>query len=272
MDISKIIQEVENVDPEVYDRIDQRRNVIKNFMNFSSKIAIAAVPIALGTMFNKAYAGSNVSGKIMDVLNFALSLEHLEYRFYETALSNADFIPKKDNINVIRDHEKAHVRFLQQTITAANGTPVAEAKYDFTAKGLYPNVFTDYAQFLSVAQAFEDTGVAAYKGQAGRLKPNNDLLEAALRIHSVEARHSAHIRFARRMNGFDTTVKPWIIGNDNTKGTALAPIYKREAKHRKLIFNINNIGGYKTGNAGTSSFDQQLHMNEVLDILKPFMA
>lgn len=113
--------------------------------------------------------------------------------------------------------------------------------------------------------------IAAYKGQAGRLKPNNDLLEAALRIHSVEARHAAHIRFARRINGFDATVKPWIIGNDKTKGP-LEPTYKREAKHVKVIFSINNIGGYKTGNAGTSSFDEQLHMNEVLDIVKPFMA
>lgn len=159
MDISKIIEEVENVDPEVYDRIDQRRNVIKNFFNFSSKIAIAAVPVALGSMFNKAYAGSNVSGKIMGVLNFALGLEHLEYRFYETALSKCGLVPKKDNINVIRDHEKAHVKFLQQTITAAGGTPVAEGAYDFTAKGLYPNVFSDYAQFLMVAQAFEDCSI-----------------------------------------------------------------------------------------------------------------
>ncbi len=270
MNISNIIKEIENTDEEIYQRIDPRRKTIKNFLSFGSKLALTSVPLALGGLFNKAYG--RVPERILDILNFALTLEHLEYRFYETALSKSNLIPSKDNIKAIRDHERAHVKFLQDTITASGGTPVAEGNYDFTGKGTFPNVFTDYKEFLTVAQAFEDTGVGAYKGQAGFLKSNNDILQAALQIHSVEARHAAHIRFARRLAGYDPKVKPWIIGNDNSQGTPYAPIYKREDRHRQVLFNINNIGGYKTGNAGTSSFDEPLHKSEVLKIVTPFLA
>ena len=269
MNVSNIIEELENTDSEFYNRIDKRRTVIKNFMQVGSKLALATVPLALGSLLNKAYG--KVPDKILDVLNFALTLEHLEYRFYETAINTNKLIPAKDKINVIRDHEKAHVKFLQDTITQSGGKPVDEGKYDFTAKGTFPNVFSDYPQFLLVAQAFEDTGVAAYKGQASKIKKSNEILEAALRIHSVEARHAAHIRFVRLTSGFDTKIRPWIIGNDNTKGTPLAPIYKHEKEHRQVLFNINGIGGYKTGNAGTSSFDEPLHKEEVLNIVAPFM-
>ncbi|MGI9113912.1 MAG: ferritin-like domain-containing protein, partial [Chthoniobacterales bacterium] len=62
--------------------------------------------------------------------------------------------------------------------------------------------FSNYRTFLELAQTFEDTGVAAYKGQATNLITSSKLLTAALRIHSVEARHAAEIR---RLRG----EKPW---------------------------------------------------------------
>jgi rubrerythrin len=50
---------------------------------------------------------------------------------------------------------------------------------------------------LALAQAFEDTGVRAYKGQAANLMSKPDLLTAALQIHSVEARHASEVRRLR---------------------------------------------------------------------------
>jgi len=47
--------------------------------------------------------------------------------------------------------------------------------------------------FLKTAVAFEDLAVAAYKGQAPRLK-SKPVLAAAVAIHSVEARHAAWMR------------------------------------------------------------------------------
>lgn len=54
--------------------------------------------------------------------------------------------------------------------------------------------------------AFEDTGVRAYKGQVGRLMTEKNILNAALAIHTVEARHAAEVRRLRGKKG-------WITGN-----------------------------------------------------------
>ncbi len=49
-----------------------------------------------------------------------------------------NLIPAKDKINVIRDHEREHVKFLQETIKESGGTPVSEGKYDFYREGNVP--------------------------------------------------------------------------------------------------------------------------------------
>jgi len=84
---------------------------------------------------------------------------------------------------------------------------VAKPVFDFsggngTMLGPFATVFTNCNVFLAVAQTFEDTGVRAYKGRAGELVGGGDLLTAALQIHSVEARHAAHIRLMRKTNNF----------------------------------------------------------------------
>jgi hypothetical protein len=70
-------------------------------------------------------------------------------------------------------------------------------------------VFTNYETFKAVAQAFEDTGVRAYKGQAPALMPYKDVLTAALTIHSVEARHASQVR---RLRGNFTEQEPFYQG------------------------------------------------------------
>lgn len=64
----------------------------------------------------------------------------------------------------------------------------SDEDFDFTAGGQF-DPFNDYPTFLLLSQAFEDTGVRAYKGQAPKMA-GNDLLTAALQIHSVEACHA----------------------------------------------------------------------------------
>jgi hypothetical protein len=59
-----------------------------------------------------------------------------------------------------------------------------------------------FETFATLSQTFEDLGVSAYKGQAVNLIEYDDILTAALRIHSVEARHAAAVRRIRNM-------KPW---------------------------------------------------------------
>ena len=70
--------------------------------------------------------------------------------------------------------------------------------FDYTAGTSQLTPFASLADFLALAQALEDLGVRAYKGALATLLNNKDLLTVALTIHSVEARHAAHIRTLRR--------------------------------------------------------------------------
>jgi hypothetical protein len=77
--------------------------------------------------------------------------------------------------------------------------------------GPFLSATTNLDVLLLATQAFEDTGVRAYKGQAGRLLINGNnaadtALESALRIHSVEARHASKIRRIRRQRNPNDTV------------------------------------------------------------------
>jgi len=55
MNLFSIVEEIEKVDPEFNDRISPRRDAIKNITSFGSKVAIAAIPFTLGSLFKKAY-------------------------------------------------------------------------------------------------------------------------------------------------------------------------------------------------------------------------
>lgn len=275
MNIQNIITEIEKVDPEVYDRLNGRRNAMKNFASFSGKVALAALPIALGSMFKKAYGkGSGVTGLIDDTLNFALTLEYLEANFYIKGLATPGLIPAGPGVGAlttIRDHENAHVAFLRTAITALGATPVTFTadNFDFTAKGTFGDVFSNYDTFLAVAQTFEDTGVRAYKGQAGNLMANNDILTAALNIHSVEGRHASHVRQMRKARG--ANVKPWITGKDSGIGAVVQPSYDGEEVTIQAGVNIVNIGGTTVSAAAASeAFDEILTKDQVAAIVAPF--
>jgi len=62
---------------------------------------------------------------------------------------------------------------------------VPKPNFDFTAGEAFADVFSNYQTFLAVAQAFEDTGVRAYEGQAGNSQSNGNILTVALQIPSV---------------------------------------------------------------------------------------
>ncbi|AII52703.1 ferritin-like domain-containing protein [Hymenobacter sp. APR13] len=199
MNLFQIISEIEKVDPEIVDRLTHRRSALTLLGDISKKFALAAAPIAIGSAFNKAM-GQQTLNSVNDVFNFALLLEYLEEDFYVQALAAPTLAATLTNgsaarnaIQTIKNHETAHVTLLK-TALGSNANP-RPASFNFGA------AFATYASFLTFAQAFEDTGVRAYKGQATKIKaagnPNN-YLQTALQIHSVEARHASHIRVMRR--------------------------------------------------------------------------
>jgi hypothetical protein len=281
MNIFNIIEELEKVDPELNDRFSPRRDAIKNLSNIGGKVALAALPFALGSLFNKAY-GQTTVGDVNGTLNFALKLEYLEAAFYNTAIATSGLIPAADlpAFQTIAAHENAHVAFLKsvlgtnavaQTSQGTNGT------YDWTAGGTLPNYFAskDYATFLIVANAFEDTGVRAYKGQAPNIIGNQVVLTAALNIHSVEARHASHVRYIRRKLTGSATPKSWITGANDTGFAGIAANYAGEDNLMQGGVDLSTLTNPLTGakfstNTITEAFDEPLTYAQVLPLVTPF--
>ncbi len=204
----------------------------------------------------------------LDALQFALLLEHLESDFYARGLAAAGLIPAGDRIvfTTIAAHEAAHVTALQALIVSRGGTPAGKPAFDYTAKGALPGFAflpTQYDTFRSLAQAFEDLGVRAYKGQAIRLIADETALTAALAIHSVEARHAAAIRRLRGEKG-------WITGNNRgTLPAFLQPIYAGEDNTTQGTVVITSLPGSTTG--ATDAFDEPLTKADVTAIVTPFL-
>ncbi len=258
MNIFKIVEEIEKTDPEAKG-LFSRRDMFRNASSFGKKIAISAVPVILSGMFTKTYAGSKES--VTDVLNFALTLEYLEDEFYKSGLAASGLIPADRRVifNQISKHETAHVAFLKSVLTSMSATPVSKPEFDFTAGGTYGDVFTNYQTFLALSQAFEDTGVRAYKGRAGELIGNDVVLTAALQIHSVEARHASMVRRLRAEKG-------WITGSMG----APAAVYAGEGNVTQGGVNVTTLG-YSEAIA-TQAFDEPLAPDQVLAIAGLFIV
>lgn len=162
----------------------------------------------------------------VDILNYALTLEHLEYAFYRDGLMKFDekdfrssnlfrgsgnFLRKAvyENFRRIREHEDTHVDKLKSVIESLGGTPVPEANYNFAT-----TAFTSVERFVSVAQFLENTGVSAYDGAIAHIEAAQ-LLTAGATIATVEARHASYLNL---LNGdvpfpdaFDEPVAPQAI-------------------------------------------------------------
>jgi rubrerythrin len=127
----------------------------------------------------------------LEVLNYALTLEHLEAAFYTQVYSAGVLTGDAAKyLKVIGDHETAHVSALTDAISKAGGTPVkARASYDFSPLG---DLSTQQG-VLMVAMALEGTGVKAYDGAAREIS-DKSILGVAGQIVQVEARHAGLVR------------------------------------------------------------------------------
>ena len=196
---------------------------------FLGSIAIAIGAIGLVPMIRRgagvgellAQSGGETEPGLSDtdILNYALTLEYLEATFYLRAdsggmLPNGAILDALDPdgngapgtvpglssrmapapasfdvatfVRAVRDHEIVHVLALKSAL-GANALPREEFAFDFGT------AFDSAANFLATALVLEDTGVAAYLGQAGNLD-NVGILGTAGSILGVEAEHAAAFR------------------------------------------------------------------------------
>jgi Ferritin-like domain len=120
------------------------------------------------------------------ILNYALVLEYLQAAFYTEAERMGALRGRNARAaEVVGSVERAHVEAFKKVL---GRKAVKRPSFDFQGTTENPNAF------LKTAVAFEDLAVAAYKGQAPRLK-SRAALASALAIHSVEARHAAWMRY-----------------------------------------------------------------------------
>ena len=120
----------------------------------------------------------------VDILQFALTLEHLEARMYKDMLAANILTGKEKGYFESFGHaEAAHVDALVKALSGLGVKPVeAKASYNFPA-------FTSREAILNFAKLAEDTGVGAYQGAAALIK-EKAYLAAAGSILQVEARHA----------------------------------------------------------------------------------
>ncbi|KAF2814756.1 uncharacterized protein BDZ99DRAFT_434565 [Mytilinidion resinicola] len=137
-----------------------------------------------------------------DILNYALTLEHLEDKFYREGLANFTQQQFADagydatfykNLKEVSYDETTHVSFLTGALTAAGAKPVAECTYAFGV--------TSVAAFVATASILEGVGVSAYLRAAASIV-NKEYLTAAGSILTVESRHSSYLRASFKESPF----------------------------------------------------------------------
>ena len=126
------------------------------------------------------------------VLQYAYALEQLEAAFYAQVVRTpaTDFSATElAYFTLVGQHEAIHRDSFRAIINRDfSGQLIADLAVNFSSID-----FTKRASVLAAAQAFEDTGVAAYNGAAGLLQ-SAAYLTLAGKIVSVEARHAAYVR------------------------------------------------------------------------------
>lgn len=127
------------------------------------------------------------------ILEFALTLEHLENAFYGrmlTKFSQEDFAKAgypewvRNRIEQIAGHEQTHVEFLSSALSAAGTKATQPCEYEFPCNNVQ--------SCLELSNALETVGTSAYTG-AIKFISEPGYVTAAGSILATEARHSSWI-------------------------------------------------------------------------------
>lgn len=162
-----------------------RRALLKGVLGAA---ALAAAPLS-GLAFSQAQALAANLPDDFAILNFALTLEHLEDVAYRQAIASGTLTGMNQTYaQQFGAQEHQHVLLITAALQQAGKTPVAEqAHYNFPA-------FTSEHATLDFLRTLEEVGVGAYSGAAQYITDKTGILPVAGGIQQVEARHTAILR------------------------------------------------------------------------------
>lgn len=189
-----------------------RRNALQQLSRAGAQLVAASLPVVLSASPVQA----RPTATALDAVLLLLKLEELQLAFYTQAAGAASLSAYQADILTIQEHQQDHRTFLRQFLTNAGVTVPATPSFDFSGQRgnvtnpvLFPDVFTNPANFLQLAQQLEDAAASIYLGQTSAFT-DKLTLAALYRMQSVEARHAARIRSLRRAAlGSTGRVKSW---------------------------------------------------------------
>lgn len=165
------------------------------------------------------------------IVNYALTLEYLEADFYRKA-AESGLITDRNVLELAKtfgENEQAHVEALEKTaMDLGEKAPKPETEFPLESAD----------QILELAATVENLGAAAYLGQAAAIQ-DEEILAAALSIHSVEGRHAAALNET--------------IGREVTPDGAFAePATAQEVLDEVQQFIVSSGSGTTTGGTQTN--------------------
>ena len=165
----------------------------KTRRDFFKTLAVAGIGAAAGSALLSREAQAQIGGSQegdLGILNFALTLELLEARFYQQAVGSG--VLSGDALAVVQqlaETEQAHVDVITAGIQGAGGTPAPEPQFTFP-----PGALSSQGSILNLAATLEPVGVGAYLG-AGPMISDPTILELAGSIAGVEGEHVVSVNW-----------------------------------------------------------------------------
>ncbi|KAJ9118431.1 hypothetical protein QFC24_006262 [Naganishia onofrii] len=165
-------------------------------MRFSTSTVLALVS-ACGVLASPIEKKQAAAIDDTTILNYALTLEHLENAFYKGALEQFDAAAftaagfptwVRERFSQIAEHEASHVALLSGALGSAAVQPCT-----------YKFPYTDPKSFTALSAILENVGVSAYLGAAASIV-DKTYLTVAGSILTTESRHQAWVSSAVNKN------------------------------------------------------------------------
>src|SRR6185437_10665434 len=114
---------LDEIEPEVAGRIEAGSR--DAFGRYGKLALVASAPVILAMGAKEAFAAGGLPQQVVDVLNFALTLEYIESNFYKMGNRSRGLIPSKYRslFRTIGEHENEHVALLKHALGSAAVAP-----------------------------------------------------------------------------------------------------------------------------------------------------